>query len=405
MATVRPLTGLRAAGTLAQRVLAPPYDVVSEAEARAITAENPTSFLRVTRSEVDLPAGADAHGPQAYAQAAATLRRFADEGVLVRDPKPSFYVYAQQMGDHRQAGLMALCSCDEYDRGIVRKHEFTRPDKEQDRTDHILALRAQTGLVFLAHRQTDAIAALHASAADVAPLFTVTTPDGVVHSLTRIDDPADVVRWQDAFADLPVLYIADGHHRSAAASRAAAAHPGEGSWGHFLCGIFPDDRLQVLAYNRLVADLSGRTPADFLDALSADFIVEAGVAAVPGRRGCVHAYLDGQWHRLTPREGVVEASDPVASLDVAVLQDRVLGPLLGIVDPRRDTRVQFVGGIRGTDALAQAVDRGDAAIAFSLFPTGLDQLFRVADAGEVMPPKSTWFEPKLAGGVLVHLLD
>jgi len=405
MATVRPFTGLRASVALADQVLAPPYDVVSEAEARAIVAGNPNSFLRVTRSEVDLPQGSDSHGPQAYQQAAATLRRFADEGVLVRDPEPSFYVYAQQMGDHRQAGLMALCSCSEYDRGIVRKHEFTRPDKEQDRTDHILTLQAQTGLVFLAHRQTETIAALHTAAARLDPLFSVTTADGVVHSLTRIDAPDQVAAWAQAFAALPVLYIADGHHCLAAASRASAAHDGAGSWGRFLCGIFPDDRLQVLAYNRLVADLQGRSPAQFLDALSQDFAITSGVAAAPDRRGCLHMYLDGAWHRLSPRDGVVDAGDPVASLDVAVLQDRVLEPLLGIADPRRDTRVRFVGGIRGTDALAAAVDSGTAAVAFSLFPTGLDQLFDVADAGHVMPPKSTWFEPKLAGGVLVHALD
>jgi uncharacterized protein (DUF1015 family) len=405
MATVRPFTGLRAAEALAEKVLAPPYDVVSEAEARAIVVDNPISFLRVTRSEVDLPEGSDSHGPEAYHQAAATLRRYAAEGVLVRDTKPSFYVYAQQMGEHRQAGLMALCSCAEYDQGIVRKHEFTRPDKEQDRTEHILALKAQTGLVFLAHRQTDAIAALHVAAADKAPLFTVTTPDGVVHSLTRVDDDPSIAAWEAAFAELPVIYIADGHHRSAAASNASAKHGGAGSWGHFLCGIFPDDRLQVLAYNRLVGDLQGRTPAEFLAALETDFHVARGVAASPERRGCFHMYVDGAWHSLTPRDGVVDASDPVASLDVAVLQDRVLEPLLGIADPRRDTRVRFVGGIRGTGALSAAVDAGEAAVAFSLFPTGLDQLFSVADAGEVMPPKSTWFEPKLAGGVLVHKLD
>ncbi len=404
MATVRPLAGLHAAEGLAHRVLAPPYDVVSESEARAIVLDNPNSFLRVTRSEVDLEDGVDPHGAAAYQQAAATLRRFQQEGILVQDERPSFYVYAQQMGDHRQAGLMALCSCGEYDEGIVRKHEYTRPDKEQDRTDHILTLEAQTGLVFLAHRQTGGIAALHAAAAKQDPLFTVTTPDGVVHSLTRIDGEEEVEAWQSAFADLPVLYIADGHHRSAAASRASRARGAQGSWGWFLCGIFPDDRLQVLAYNRLVADLCGRTPEAFLSEMSNHFKVTPTVAPTPERRGCVHAYLAGSWHRLTPLEGVVDWEDPVASLDVAVLQDRILGPLLGVTDPRRDTRVKFVGGIRGTRCLEQAVDAGEAAVAFSLHPTGLDQLFRVADAGEVMPPKSTWFEPKLAGGVLAHLL-
>ncbi len=405
MATVRPFSGLRAHQDLAQEVLAPPYDVLSEAEARAMVADKPISFLRVTRSEVDLPAGSDAHGEQAYRQAAATLRRYEAEGVLVRDPRPAFYVYAQQMGEHRQAGLMALCSTQEYDAGVVRKHEFTRPDKEQDRTDHILTLEAQTGLVFLAHRQSDVLAALHAEAAELQPLFTVTTPDGVVHSLTRIDDPASIAAWQAAMKAAGVLYIADGHHRSAAASRASAVHGGEGAWGWFLVGIFPEDRLQVLAYNRLVADLAGHTPEELLAALGEDFEIVTGVGPSPERRGCVHMYLEGSWYRIHPRPGVTDPTDPVASLDVAVLQDRVLSPLLGIDDPRRDTRVRFVGGIRGTAALERAVDNGEAAVAFSLFPTGLDQLFRVADAGEVMPPKSTWFEPKLAGGVLVHRLD
>ena len=405
MATVRPLTGLRAREDLAQQVLAPPYDVVSEDEARALVADNPVSFLRVTRPEVDLPVGSDAHGAEAYAQAAATLRRYEAEGILVRDSAPAFYLYAQQMGEHRQAGLMALCSCDEYDAGTVRRHEFTRPDKEQDRTDHILTLGAQTGLVFLAHRQTETLAALYRDAAACSPLFTVTTPDGVVHSLTRIDDPAAVIAWQAAFEAAGVLYIADGHHRSAAASRASAAHGGEGSWAWFLCGIFPDDRLQVLPYNRLVADLADHTTASLRQALEAKFEVTSGVGPAPDRRGCVHAWFDGAWHRLRPRPGVVDAAAPVASLDVAVLQDHVLSPLLGIEDPRRDTRIQFVGGIRGTDVLERAVDSGEAAIAFSLHPTGLDQLFRVAAVGAVMPPKSTWFEPKLAGGVLVHRLD
>ncbi|MCK6525059.1 DUF1015 family protein [Myxococcota bacterium] len=402
MAQIRPFRGVRARTELAQQVIAPPYDVLNEEEARAIVARNPQSFLRVTRPEVNFPSGVDGHAPEVYVEARRQLEAFIAEGVLVQDPRPSFYIYSQKMGDHLQHALMAVCSVEEYDRNEIRKHEFTRPDKEQDRVDHVAATDAQTGLVFLTYRQNDVVEPLMAQARQAPVLWTAVTDDEVTHTLRLVDDPALVDALQAAFAQVPNLYIADGHHRSAAASRVNAARGGAGSSGWFLAGLFPHTELQVLSYNRLVADLNGHSPEALLAAIGERFTISPAPRPAPERSGQVTMYLGGQWRLLTPKPGVVNEADPVARLDVSILQDLVLGPLLGIRDPRRDTRIQFVGGIRGHQALSAAVDSGQAAVAFHLYPTGLEQLFAVADAGEVMPPKSTWFEPKLRGGVLVH---
>ena len=402
MAHIRPFSGIRARSDNAEQVIAPPYDVLSEAEARAIARAKPQSFIHVTRSEVALPEGSDSHGPEAYAMARTQLERLLAEGALVQEERPCFYLYSQQMGEHVQHGLMATCSVSEYDTGRIKKHEFTRPDKEQDRVDHILGTRAQTGLVFLIHKKSTEVERLREEILTETPLFEVRTDDDVLHQLRRVPD-AQTERWQEAFDAFEDLYIADGHHRSAAASRVNEALKGEGSSDFFLAGIFPEDQLQVLPYNRLVADLNGRDTHAFLTAVSDKFHVSLSTTASPENRGEIQMYLEGQWHCLRPKGPA--SSDPVACLDVAVLQDTLLDPLLGITDPRRDTRVQFVGGIRGTAFLEDAVDRGDAAVAFSLYPTGLDQLLAVADADRVMPPKSTWFEPKLAGGIVLHALD
>ncbi|MFT5584954.1 MAG: hypothetical protein ACI9VR_002542 [Cognaticolwellia sp.] len=404
MAQIRPFRGVRANPERAAAVVAPPYDVLDEAEARAILARRPESFIQVTRPEVNLPAGTDSHSAEAYAAAHLALQTLLAKGILEREEKPSLYLYAQRMGEHRQTALMALCPTADYDAGLIKKHEFTRPDKEQDRVDHITGVNAQTGLVFLAYRQQEqAKSALAGATAE--HLFTVTSEDGVEHSLSRISDPADIQAIQDAFGGMEALYIADGHHRSAAASRVAKTRGGKGEASWFLCGIFPDDSLYCMAYNRLVQDLAGFSPASLKRELAKNFEIQDGVEALPTVRGSFTMYLDGTWSLLTPKAGVVDQSDPVARIDAAVLQDRVLAPLLGIEDPRRDVRVGFVGGIRGAQYLQDAVDQGRAAIAFHMFPTGLDQLFSVADADRVMPPKSTWFEPKLAGGILVHTLD
>jgi uncharacterized protein (DUF1015 family) len=405
MSVVRPFRGVRPDNARAHQIIALPYDVMSRAEARQMVADTPTSFLRVTRSDALLDDSISEHGEVAYSRAKQELESMKAAGLLQQDSTPCFYLYRQTWRGRTQTGLMALASVAEYDADAIKKHELTRPAKEQDRVDHIEALGAQTGLVFLAWRDnaTPDCRALLARLADArAPAWTVETSDGVEHSLFVVDVADDVAAIAAAFETVGALYVADGHHRSAAASRVCAARNGAGGSDGFLAGIFPDSELQVLAYNRVVQDLNGHTEAEFLERLAADFVVAPGAPAVPDRRGQFTMRLGGQWYSLVPRDGIVPASDPVGRLDVAVLQDRVLGPLLGISDPRRDDRIQFVGGIRGAGALEAAVDSGEAAVAFHCYPTGMDQLFDVADAGMLMPPKSTWFEPKLRGGVVVH---
>jgi len=388
---------------MADRIIAPPYDVLSEDEARAIAEPNPNSFLHVTRPEVDLPRGADPHGPTAHAKARENLDAFRAKGWMVEDEMPCFYLYSQTWKGRTQTGLMAVCSVAEYDCGRIKRHELTRPDKEQDRVDNMDALDAQPGLVFLAYRDAHVEVRDALKLAQALPAaWTVTTDDGVVHRLTVVDVPHVVDAIQRAFAAVDALYIADGHHRSAAASRVCAARDAAGTSGWFLAGLFPDKELEVMAYNRVVRDLNGHTPDEFMRALATDFVVTPASTARPTQRGTFTMYLTDQWFELRPRQGVVPTGDPVGSLDVAVLQDRILSPLLGIENPRTDQRIAFVGGIRGHKALSKRVDRGDAMVAFHMHPTGMDQLFDVADADQLMPPKSTWFEPKLRGGVVVH---
>jgi uncharacterized protein (DUF1015 family) len=402
MSDVRPFRALRPRDDLAGEIIAPPYDVLTDAECRAL-ARAPRSFVHVTRSEVDLPEGADPHGDAAYAKAAENLVRFVREGWLVLDDEETFYLYAQSDGDHRQVAVLGGASVAEYDDGRIARHEHTRPDKEDDRTRHLEALDAQVGLVFLAYAPTERLAALVAEAERAPAAWRVRTEDGVIHALRPV--PVDLVpAFRAAFAAVPRLYVCDGHHRSAAAARVAARRRG-GAADHFLAGLFPADQLRCLAYNRLVTDLAGLDADGFwAAAAAAGWEILADAPAAPAQRGDVSVYLAGGWRTLRagPR---LRTDDPVRGLDVSLLQDHLLGPILGIDDPRRATRIQFVGGARGTDALRAAVDRGEAAVAFSMYPTGLDQLFRVADAGAVMPPKSTWFEPKLREGVAIRLLS
>ncbi|MEW6321742.1 MAG: DUF1015 family protein [Acidobacteriota bacterium] len=405
MALVFPFAALRPAPEAVARVAAVPYDVVSTDEARALADGNPLSFLHVSRPEIDLPATADIHGDEAYAQAAKAFAALRSAAPLQVEERPSIYVYRLRMGRHEQTGVAACFSIDEYDRDLIRKHEKTRPDKEDDRTRHMLAIRAQTGPVLLTYEASAAVDAAVAHAANEAPLYDFTAPDGVGHTVWRAPD-ADARAMVAAFADVPCLYIADGHHRAASAARARralAAAAGPGEHDRMLAVAFPDNQMQILPYNRVVADLGGLTPTGLLTALRAKLLVEEGGPPAPEQPGRVAMYLDGRWFTLTLPDAPPGA-DAAAALDVSRLQDLVIGPLLGVGDVRTDTRIDFVGGIRGTAALEARVHAGRAAVAFSLYPVSVRDLMRIADAGGIMPPKSTWFEPKLRDGLLSHLI-
>ncbi len=413
MATlIKPLRGLRPASGRAGDVIAPPYDVLSSAEARGRSRGRPASFLHISKPEIDLPEGIDPYDPAVYARGADNFRHMIDSGVLVRDATPCYYVYRLRMGTHVQTGLVCAGSVAAYDANRIRRHEFTRPDKEDDRVRQISALDAQTGPVLLAYRSSPAVAALLALATTATPVADAVADDGIGHTLWRIADVPTIAALTDQFERMPTLYIADGHHRSAAASRVAAARRRHGTnadhdapWESFLCVAFPHDEMQILDYNRVVRDLAGHDPAGLLARLADCFTVEpvAGQAK-PARPGEFGLYLAGHWHRLAIHPALVPA-DPVARLDVSLLQAQVLDPLLGIRDPRTDKRIDFVGGMRGLGELEKRVDSGEMALAFALYPTSMDALMAVADAGQVMPPKSTWFEPKLADGLVSHLLD
>jgi len=413
MPLIKPFRALRPAPGRAADVAAPPYDVVSEEEARERARGRPWSFLHISRPEIDLPPGSDAHAPAAYAKAAENLKRMVGQGVLVRDPKPCYYAYRLVMGTHAQTGLVAVASVAEYDRNRIRKHEFTRPDKEDDRVHQIEALDAQTGPVLMAYPESPEVDRLLEQASLGKPIADVTADTGVRHVLWKIEEPGALSQLGRAFDAMPALYIADGHHRSAAASRVAAARRAQGGSTtldrddqYFLSVAFSHHQLQILPYNRVVADLHGLSRQELLSRLGKGFAVHASAAAVtPAKPGEFGLYLPGQWYRLNIHPSLVPTHDPVERLDVSLLADQVLGPLLGISDPRRDKRIDFIGGIRGPAELEKRVNGGSMAVAFSLFPTRMEDLMAVADAGEVMPPKSTWFEPKLADGLASHVLD
>jgi uncharacterized protein (DUF1015 family) len=388
-------------------VAAVPYDVVSTAEARALAAGNPLSFLHVSRAEIDLPADTDPHADLVYETAAANFAALRRAAPLVVEDAPRLYLYRLRMGSHEQAGIAGCFSVDEYERDVVRKHERTRKDKEDDRTRHLLTLEAQTGPVFLTYPADDAIDSLVARAATGESLFDFTAVDGVRHTLWRLE-AADAEAVLAAFSRIPLLYIADGHHRAASAMRARQvlrdADPGGGliEADGFLAVAFAHDQMQVLPYHRVVKDLAGQTPVAFLEALAGRVGVAPG-GDTPGGPGEVAMYLDGRWHALTLAPAPV-GSEAADRLDVARLQAQVLEPLLGIGDPRADTRIDFVGGIRGPAALVERVDAGTGAVAFALHPVSVEDLMAIADAGGIMPPKSTWFEPKLRDGLLSHLI-
>ena len=406
MAVIRPFSALRPEPDRAAEVASVPYDVVNTEEARALAANNPLSFLHVSRPEIDLPEETDTHSDPVYRRALQNLEKLIKDCPLVSEQTPSLYLYRLVMGDHEQIGLVSCCSVDEYDQNVIRKHERTRRDKEDDRTQHMLVLRAQTGPVFLTYRASREIDTMVMEVTMTKALFDFTAVDGVQHTVWHVPD---AVRFVHAFREIPFLYIADGHHRAASAARARAelkeqsfSHTGDEEYNFFLAVIFPDDQVQILAYNRAVRDLNGLSKDEFLEAVKNGFEITEGAGATPERRGQWGMYLAGRWYALSLRSDAAPPKGVVASLDVSILQDRVLDPILGIKDVRTDKRIDFIGGIRGSEELQRLVDEGKAAVAFSLYPTTMDDLLSVSDAGEIMPPKSTWFEPKLRDGLLIH---
>ncbi|MDQ2870079.1 MAG: DUF1015 family protein [Acidobacteriota bacterium] len=403
MATLHPFFALRPSPRSAARVSAVPYDVVNTEEARRLAEGNPLSFLHVSRPEIDLPEGTDPHAEAVYQKAAENFEILKRDAPLVSEGEASLYAYRLSVGGHEQTGIAGCCSMDEYDSDVIRKHERTRRDKEDDRTRHMVALKAQTGPVFLTYRDVPAANALVEEAKRDAPLFDFESEDGVRHTLWRIRrDPGRALA--QAFLDVPRLYIADGHHRAASASRARAHfrslnpadHAGLNEFDYFLTVLFPASQVRILPYNRIVRDLNGFSAEELLRKSAKRFTVVENASAEPARRGDFAMYLAGRWYGLVPRE---TNSD---TLDATALQDDVLTPILGVGDIRTDKRIDFVGGGRGTSELKRLVDSGAAAVAFSLYPVSLDQLMAVSDANEIMPPKSTWFEPKLRDGLLVH---
>ncbi len=413
MHLIRPFAALRPVPERAADVAAPPYDVLSTEEARAQAAGNPWSFLHISKPEIDLPPGSDPYAPEVYAKAAENLQRMIADGVLVRDRDPCYYAYRLIMGSHVQTGLVAAASIAAYDANRIRKHEFTQPHKEDDRVHQIEALNAQTGPVMMAYPSTPQVNDLLRQATGGAADTDVTAGGGVRHTLWVIRDTSQIARLTTVFDVMPALYIADGHHRTAAASRVASArrarspkHTGDESYNYFLAVIFPHHQTQILPYNRVVTDLNGMSPDAFLQRLSSAFNVEPSSEAVsPDSPGEFGLYLASGWYRLFLHAGLIPIHDPVARLDVSLLADHLLAPLLDIHDPRTDRRIDFVGGIRGLLELEKRVNSGRAAAAFSLHRTSMGDLMDVADKGEVMPPKSTWFEPKLADGLVSHVLD
>ena len=413
MPLIQPFRALRPAPERAAEVLAPPYDVLTSDEARQRAAGKPNSFLHVSKPEIDLPAGTDPYSPQVYAKAAESLSRMIADGVLIRDPAPCYYAYRLTRQGRSQTGIAAAASVADYASNRIRKHEFTTPVKEDDRVRQIEAVNAQTGPVMIAYPAADAIDAMIAASTHGEPTVDVTADDGVRHQMWIVSDAARIAALTEAFEALPAVYIADGHHRSAAAqrvsaARAASAPAPDASHRSFLAVLFPHHEMTILDYNRVVRDLNGLAPEELLQRINTDFRVQPVLThgnERPTRPGEIAMYLDGHWYKLVVDPALIPADDPVKRLDVALLARNIIEPILGIADQRRDKRIDFVGGARGLGELARRVDSGEMAVAFALYPTGMEQLMAVAEAGQVMPPKSTWFEPKLADGMVSHVLD
>tara|TARA_R110002167_G_scaffold3623_3_gene17641 strand:+ start:59243 stop:60487 length:1245 start_codon:yes stop_codon:yes gene_type:complete len=414
MKLIRPFNALRPKPELAARVAAPPYDVLNREEAFEMAAGNDVSFLRINKPEIDVDTSIDVYDSRVYERGAHNLQKFIEQGIMQRDAHNCFYVYKQVMGKHAQVGLVAAASVAAYEQDLIKKHEFTRPDKEDDRVNHINTLSAQVGPVFLTYRAKPEIDALIDSVTATKPEYDFVADDGNQHVFWVVSDQALVAKIQEAFDKVDCLYVADGHHRSAAAQRvkdlrksANPNHTGEESYNFFSTVIFPDNQMQILDYNRVVKDLNGLGVEEFLSKIQSSFKVkESSAGAVkPAHERQFTMFLDDKWYVLDAIEGLWDDNDPVGSLDMSILQKNLFQPLLGIEDQRRDKRIDFVGGIRGLGALEKRVKSGECKVAFAIYPTSIKSLMAIADAGEVMPPKSTWFEPKLKSGLFVHMLD
>jgi len=417
MSLIRPLRGLRPKAEFATEVVAPPYDVLNTEEARQRATGRPHSFLHISKPEIDLPVGTDPFDASVYQKGAENLAKLVAEGILVREQKPVFYAYRLDMDGHQQSGLVAVASVKDYDSNRIRKHEYTRPVKEDDRVNQIDALNAQTGPVFLTYRQDNTVDAIVNRNMTQTPLYDLTADDGVQHTIWVIDGDNDITDLTAVFDTMNCLYIADGHHRSAAASRVAALRnkggvskdgqqSGEQNHDYFLTVIFPDNQMMILDYNRVIKDLNGLSKDEFLNKCRENFEVLVSTQPVkPEKPNVFGMYLANQWYRLVIKSDQIPQDDPVGRLDVSLLQNNLITPILSIDDPRRDKRIDFVGGIRGLGELEKRVDSGEMQVAFALHATQLSDLMAVADAEEVMPPKSTWFEPKLADGLISHVLD
>ena len=402
MATIKPFHALMPDASRASEICELPYDVMSTVEARQMAEGRPLSFLHVSRPEIDLQEGINTNDPSVYAKARQNLDHLLTEGALRKDKQENYYLYRQVMGSHSQLGLVAVASCAEYDDNTIRKHEFTRPDKEDDRVAHLEALDAQTGPVFLTYSADVELDALFNRIISSKPDVDFIASDGVQHTSWTINSSENAVFIENKFRDIPNLYIADGHHRSAAASRVNQSRSGSGNSGLFLTVIFPHNQMRILAYNRVVRDLNGLSSKDLYKVLGQAFEIEVSGTSVPLSKHEIGFYIDGQWSTLRPKQSVIDHDDPIGQLDVSILQDYALAPVFGIEDPRLSKRIAFVGGIRGAVELEKQVDSGEFACAFSLFPTSIEDLMTIADGGGIMPPKSTWFEPKLRDGMFSH---
>jgi len=412
MARIEPFKGVRPNKKIADKVASHPYDVLNSEEATELVKDNPYSFLRIVKPEVDLAKDVDLYSKEVYDKAKSNFTSFINDKVLIQDETRNFYLYKQVWGEHIQVGLVAGASAQDYQDDIIKKHELTREAKEKDRMNHIKSLNANTGPVFLTFRQKDEIDSIFSKVMEQTPEYDFTTDDKVRHIFYVISDTDLINNIKDNFAKIDYLYVADGHHRSASATKIKIErektnnnHTGDEDYNFFLSVIFPHNQMKILPYNRVVKDLRGNDKNEFFTKIKEHFTITETDTKEPESTQCFCMYIDKQWYKLQPKSGSFDNNDSVESLDVAILQNNLLKPILGIEDPRTDNRIDFIGGIRGTKELEKLVDNGKFIVAFSMFPTTIEQLFAVADSGKIMPPKSTWFEPKLRSGLVTHLLD